>query len=77
MTIYVTKNEPGSTRHEYPTLFEAGFKVLEFAVDCPEGCTVEDSHSGHIFQVQHVADRLSAPRPVDSPTTPVQELKAA
>ena len=76
--LKVTGNTPDAPTREFATAFEAARVVLELAVR-DGGCQVEDTTTGHIFLVTHVADRLprpatEAPQPVD---TPVEERQAA
>jgi hypothetical protein len=73
--LRVTANTPDAHTYEFPTVFEAAFRVFDLAVE--SGCRVEDTHSGRIFEITHVADRL--PRVTAPATTEFapEELKAA
>ena len=54
--LKVTGNTPDAPTRQFATAFEAARVVLELAVR-EGGCQVEDTTTGHIFLVTHVADR--------------------
>jgi hypothetical protein len=79
--LRVTPNAPNATSavtREFNTAYEASHHIFELAV--AGGCQVEDTLSGRIFEVTHIADRYpraETPQPVDTPADVTQEVRAA
>lgn len=55
MSLKVTGNTPGATTREFNTAYEASGAIFTLAV--AGGCQVEDTLSGRVFEVTHIADR--------------------